>query len=547
MSFTDFKDAPSQSVKEGAKPSGDTEALDVPPARAALVEKWQKRIKGAKKFWKDKAFDRMDKCMQIVAEGGDEMWTKNEDNYVVPVLNRKLNVDVAQLYARDPRVTAKRRHKRLFTVWDGDPMTYQAALASIQPPPTVMPVQDPMTGQPILIDGMTGQQWSPDPNAQALVQEVQAAQDQVKMMDGLGETLEILWDYYAGEQSSQFKAQMKALVRRAKTNGVAYVKLLFQRELQRHPEVGAKIDDATSQLAVLEQGQRELQEGEIDASDAKAEELRLLVQKLQADEYVVAREGPIWDFPRSDAIIVDPKVQHFKTLTGADWEAHEFEMAPDEVEEIYGVDVEGHFKEYKPGTDRVSDDGEKVDKIARVYEVEHKKNCETFAICEGYPDFLREPGQPDVKIERFWTIFPLIFNEIEHKDRKLPPSDVWMLRHPQSEINRSRESLREHRIASRPKYGVRKGSLDRSDKDALQYGAAHSIVELKAMVANDDINRVLQSIRPAADRSEYLCDPGTLDGHSTRRRHTRSEFGRYKSRFGDRGFDRRAKPEHGVN
>lgn len=498
--LTEFKDAPHQSetsVASGAAKTDNTEELDVSPARAALVEQWQKRVVGARKFWKDKAFNRMDKCMQIVAEGGDDTWTKNEDNYVVPVLNRKVNVDVAQLYARDPRVVAKRRRKRLFTIWDGDPATYQAALAATQPPPTVVPTQDQMTGQPILMDMITGQPWEPDPNAQSLVQEVQAAQAQIKMMDGLGETLEILWDYYAGEQASQFKAQMKALVRRVKTNGVAYVKLLFQRELQRHPEVGAKIDDATSQLAVLEQDQRELQEGDIDENSAQAEELRLLVQKLQTDEYVVAREGPIWDFPRSDAILVDPKVVHLKTFTGADWSAHEIEMTPEEVEQIYGIEVKGHYTEYRPTGEKMKDDGEKVKCIARVYEIEHKKNCETLAICEGYPDFLREPGAPDVKIERFWTIFPLIFNEIEHKDRKIPPSDVWMLRHPQSEINRSRESLREHRIASRPKYGSRKGSLDRVDKEALQYGAAHSIVELKAMVANDDINKVLQPIRPA--------------------------------------------------
>ena len=135
---TEFKDAPHQGETgsaSGAAKTESTEEIDVTPARAALVEQWQKRVVGARKFWKDKAFNRMDKCMQIVAEGGDETWTKNEDNYVVPVLNRKVNVDVAQLYARDPRVIAKRRRKRLFTLWDGDPTTYQAALAATQPPP----------------------------------------------------------------------------------------------------------------------------------------------------------------------------------------------------------------------------------------------------------------------------------------------------------------------------------------------------------------------------------------------------------------------------
>ncbi len=486
--FTEMTDAPNAGE---AQPQTTDDETEVPAARAALVKKWQKRIENARKFWRDKAFNRMDKCMQIAAEGGDEDWTKNEENYVVPILNRHINIAVAQLYARDPTATARRRRQRMFKLWDGDPQTYQAALMAVQPPPTLM--QTPMGS----VDMATGAPWEPDPNAQALVQEVQEAQAHLKMMDGLAETMEILWDYYTAEQSNGFKAQMKALVRRAKVCGVGYVKLLFQRELSRHPEIGAQIDDASRQLAALEEGAQSMAEGDVEDDSAKAEEVRLLLQTLQAQEYLVAREGPVFDFPGATDIIIDPRVKHLKTLTGADWLAHEFEKTPEEVKQIYNVDIKKNYKEYNPSDDKLDEDGEKVSSIAKVYEIEYKRDGETFAICEGYPDFLREPGPPDLKLERFWSLFPLVFNEIEHKDRKIPPSDVWMLRHAQSEYNRSREALREHRIASRPKYATRKGSLGDTDRAALQSGAAHSIVELKALNANEDVNKVLQMIKAA--------------------------------------------------
>lgn len=485
-----MKDAPHEGVAAQEQPAEDDE-IQVPESRAALVKKWQKKIEKARKFWREKAFDRMDKCMHIAAEGGDQAWTKNEDNYIVPVLNRHINIAVAQLYARDPTAMAKRRRRRLFKIWDGDPQTYQMALMATQPPPTL--AQTPMGN----VDQMTGMPWEPDPNAQALVQEVQEAQAYTKMMDGLADTMEILWDYYTAEQANGFKAQMKALVRRAKVCGAGYVKLLFQRELTRHPEIGAQIDDASRQLAVLEEGAQSLAEGDVDPDSAKAEEIRLLLQTLQAQEYVVAREGPVFDFPGATDIIIDPCVKHLKTLAGAGWLAHEFEFTPEEIRQIYQVDVKKQFKSYDPSADKFDEDGEKPSAVARVYEVEHKANGEMFALCEGYPDFLREPGPPAIKLERFWSIFPLVFNEIEHKDRKIPPSDVWMLRHPQAEYNRSREALREHRIASRPKYATRKGALGQSDREALQSGEAHSVVELKALNAVEDVEKVLQMIKPA--------------------------------------------------
>jgi hypothetical protein len=130
-------------------------------------------------------------------------------------------------------------------------------------------------------------------------------------------------------------------------------------------------------------------------------------------------------------------------------------------------------------------------------------------IAEGYCDYLEEPATPKVDIERFYVHFPLVFNEIESEKELYPPSDVWMARHPQEEINRSRQGLREHRVANRPFYAVRKGALEKVDKDRLSDHAAHEIIEFASMGPDDDINKIVQ--RPdtiTIDPEQY-----DVDGH----------------------------------
>jgi hypothetical protein len=485
--FTDDpKDAPVSKPAEG-----ESSETKFDPARTALVGKWVERIKASKKHFKDD-FKRMDKCMQLAAEGADEAWVKDE-KYVVAIINRHINQAVAQLYAKDPRAVATRRRKMMFTLWDGDPQTYAAALLATQPPP---PPVDPMTGaaMPVPVDPMTGEPvgFQPDPNAVALVGEVQAAVEYNKMVEKIGRSNELLWKYFTGEQANGFKQQMKAAVRRTKVCGVSWVKLLFQRELERHPEIGAQIDDTTSKIAAFEKLLKDAAEGELEAESAEMASLKTLMEDLKQQEFIVVREGPVFDFPRAKEVIVDKKCRHLKTLTGARWVAHEFEMTPDEIEETYQVDIKGKYTEHKAECPDEEDGAPLA--VAKVYEVQDKKLGQCFTLVEGYPDFIKGPYEPDVKIERFFTLFPLVFNEIEHDKRIYPPSDVWLLRHPQADMNRARESKREHRIAARPKYASPKGTLDKVDKDKLESGAAHVVVELKGLRPGQRINELLQEV-----------------------------------------------------
>lgn len=277
---------------EAAVAAVNGEKPNVDEARANLVRQWCKRAKASRDHWQP-IFKRMRECEQIAAEGADETWLKG-DNYVVPIISRHINQAVAQLYAKNPRAVATRKKKLSYTIWDGRPDSLAAAMAAVTPPaPPMMghnggpPMADPMT------DPMGGPApvWQPDPQSIALLQEVAAVRQNDDMIDRMGKTVELLWDYFTSEQATGFKKQMKALVRRTKVTAAGWCKLLYQREMEMRPEIGAKIDDTTSQIRRLEvlSEQAPLE----DTDSAKLEELRLLLKQLQAEQEMVVREGPV--------------------------------------------------------------------------------------------------------------------------------------------------------------------------------------------------------------------------------------------------------------
>ena len=475
------------------------EKPDVDPKRAKLVGEWCKRAKAAREHWAP-VFKRMRECEQIAAEGADEPWLK-ADNYVVPIISRHINQAVAQLFAKNPRAIATRKKKLSYTIWDGRMDSLQAAMATAMPQPSV----DPLTGAPRMPP-------PPDPNSIALLQEVAAVRANDDMIDRMGKTTELLWDYFTAEQAAGFKKQMKALVRRTKVTGVGWCKLLYQRELEQRPEIGAQIDDTTSQISRLEllSDQAPLE----DEDSARLEELRLLLQQLQDQQDIVVREGPVFDWPRSHEMYPDKKCRHLKTLFGARRLYHEFTMTPDEVKSVYGVDIGECYTEFKAEDDGSRGDptknmepanaGEAPEKgLARVYEIQDKVNGQFLTVCEGYPDFLKEPAAPDVKVERFFTGFALVFNETENAKNIYPPSDVWLMRHLQREYNRAREALREHRIAAAPQYIAAQGQLDEKGRSALSNGTPHAVLEVKVKPGDDPSKLVKRIEKAGIDPNMY--------------------------------------------
>lgn len=471
-----------------------TDKPEVDTKITAFINSWVERIKSVKGATRTKlAFERMDKCMQLAKDGADKDWVQGDKNYVVPLLNRLTNQAVAQLYAKNPTAEAKRKKRRMATVWDG-------TLSSLNEAKQAMMNSSQMM-QP------------PDPNMAAILQDAEVVKQYDIMMDGVADTLTILHNYFIQDPAAQYKQQFKALVRRTKVCGVGYVKLSYQRILEVNPDVMVKLNDATEQLATMRQLMASASRDELPEDSVGEEQLKTLIDQLQQEPELIVQEGPVLSFPRSKAIIIDPACVQLKTLAGADWTAEEYEKTPAQIEEIWKVDISGQYTEYKSEDANwqrwEEKDGElNKTQAARVWRVMNRKTGQEFVIAEGYKDYIKPPAPPDIKLKRFFDIFPLVFNEVESEEDLYPPSDIWNGRHLQSEYNRSRQGLREHRLMNRPGYVASKGTFEENDLDAFESHAIGAIIETSVQITGEQKISDLIQAKPVMqiDPKQYETD-----------------------------------------
>lgn len=436
-------------------------------AEKTLVTRWLKRIELAKKHW-DPYVKRMDLCQQIAAHGARSEWLAEESRYVVPLVNRHVNLSVSQLYAKDPQAVATPRKKMRYVVWDGTQEQVQVLQA-----------------RALLGDTAAESQLM------VIQQEILEAQVEDTLARRQAETLTLLYAYQIDNQPFSFKDQVKNLVRRVKVNAIGYAKVLFVREMELRPEVTVAYEDSTAKAIALQRLAAEAQEGDGTEAQVAATQATSVLQDFVQQPDRVVREQIIIDFPRSDKIILDPKTRDAKTLLGTNWLAEEFDLTETEIKDIYGADIREYLSAEQGR--QVSPDEDPDERTFRVYAVQDKRLRQRFVLCEGSERFIVPPEEPDVYLERFFDVFPLVFNNIEHHKEALPPSDVWITRHMQFEYNRSREGVREHRIAARPYWLAAKGRLSETDRTALANHAAHAIVEVTPDGSNAPLSSVVEA------------------------------------------------------
>lgn len=434
--------------------------VEIRPSEERFVSGWLDKIKFAKKKFR-KDFKRMNECMQLATHGAMKEWVE-DDKYTVPVISRHINLSVAQIYAKNPTTVVERKRRRMYRLWDGRPESVQMALQGAQ---------------------------RGDVRSQALLQEMAQVAVSNDMVDGVADTVHILWNHQVSTQTVPFKKQMKALVRRAKTCSVGYVRLGYQRQLEPMASEDTGLEDSTQQLALAQQLDRQLAENPEGEDDARIE-TRVAVAKSLARARVV-QEGLVFMFPRATRVILDPGTIDLTCLTGCMWVAYEKFLTVDEIERTYGVQIDDGMAE-AAGVMQFESDESKQPSALPVYEVWCKRTKSVFVISDFHKGYLREPDAPPVFTEKFFDLYTLVFNDVESEDDLYPPSDVWRMRHMQHEYNRSREGLREHRIAARPYY-VATQALEENDGKRLQNHAAHEIIMLKALADGQNVNDVLQA------------------------------------------------------
>lgn len=494
-------------------------------ARRRLVDTWASRVRADKTHWKaahrrmrangDFVHGRQWKTDTVAGRAENDRDTR----YVANIALRHVQQRTASLYATNPEVVARKKERMIATVWDGDMVTMQAAQQQMQQLAMQQAQQAAMGAAPPPVPGV------PPPgseNAAAVLADFKAVQSYDKMLDRVCKTLEILWQFQMDEQTFAFKSMMKLTVRRAIVTGVGFVKLGFQRAMKMQPEIETRIADMQERIATIERLTNDLADEQYQRDDAEAEQLRLSIQALMQEPQIIVREGLLFDYPDSTAIIPHKNCKSLRGFLGADWVSQEYMLTTDEIHEVYRVDVgqsyrahtmDGTGNHVDAATAERSTRGGSADEHrdatrAAVWEIYSRKDGLVYVVCDGYPDFLQEPAAPDVYLDRFYPWFAIVMNEGYHEREIYPPSDIDLIRDMQMELNRARQGLREHRLANRPKVAVAAGMLEEEDKDKLRNHPPNAILELNALAPGQKIEDVLQPVKmPPIDPALYDTTP----------------------------------------
>jgi len=459
----------------------ERKAPEISAQREALVKELLEDVQEARTHWQPR-FKQM-RQDQKFASG--KQWNR-ADQYTANIVLRHIQQRTASLYGKNPTVVARRKNRMVAQLWDGSSQALQMAQQSL--------MMNPMDVQSMMI-----------------LADAQAVQQDSALYNKMADTLKAVWDHNVDEQAHSFKTMLKMTVRRALTTGVGYVKIGFQRAMKLRPDVEARISDYSERLSTIERLSADISDGEVQADSAEAERLRLAIQSLETEEMILVREGLTFGYPGSTSIIPDMKCKNLKGFLGCDWVAEEYFLTANEIQEIYGKDVQAgggaheyrlsRTGKYKPD----SGDGKKKGKaVFQVFEVYSRKEGLVYVICDGFKDFLQEPDKPEVWLERFYPWFPITFNDVDDEESVFPPSDVSLVRDMQMEINRARQGLREHRKSNRPKIAVAAGMLDEEDKAKLQSHPVNAVLELNALAPGQSIDQLLQPVKmPPIDPALY--------------------------------------------
>jgi hypothetical protein len=470
--------------------ASDDKGQETAASELAQVVKILATIKGDKAYH-EKAFKQMRKDMFMAMKGRDADWSA--DKYTANFVGRHIKQKTASLYAKNPKAVAKRSEQLDFAQWDENPQSLmmafqitqqamQAKLIADQSPPDMTAVGTLVPAMPQLPPGFE--------QAQLLIADVQQGLERRKQIDKIGKTLEILFARAMRDQEPlSFKEAAKQLVRRTCTTGVGYIELGFQRQYGPRPGLNEQLSDARARLDHIRRLSGEALEGEIEGDDAEAFELKKAVGVLTEEPEIILREGLVFDFPASTKVIPDRMCKSLVGFVGARHLTLEYLFTVEECQELFpGADLKTGYRGYGadgklvggPEQTEIPFDSDDEDAVADhpsdaqgkgmvcVYKYYDKMSGLVYYMADGHKQFLRPPTAPDVFVEKFWPVYALTFNAVESEDELFPPSDVALLSHQQREHNRSRQGMREHREAARPRWVSSKGVIDEDDASLLK-------------------------------------------------------------------------------
>lgn len=474
------------------------------PSRSALITQMREKIIAARAHWKPK-FERMRKNQRFIhGKQWPGMDGSNDDNrYVVNLALSHVNQRVSAIYAKNPRVVGKAKSRMWYSIWDGKTESWQAAQQAVE------------------ASSQGG--IRPPPQVIALIEDIKQGMIRKEQVERIAKTTEKLVQYYFDEPIPRLKKQLKQFVRRIDTCGVAYMKLGYQRAYEANPTISQSIADCSRQIEEVERMLADRADGKIQDGTAELDELRNTLVTLQSQEYLLVREGPVFTFPKSWQIIPDMGCTNVATLESCRWLAEEWLLSPDQIKRYYDKDIGTEYTKYGPYGDRKVDD--KDAKLAAVWIFYDLEKHVCYHLCDGYGDFLKDPGEPDIKLEQFHPIFPLAFNELEDDEDPFPPAELDIIRHACLEVNRARDEFVQQRHSNKPGYVTPAGTFGEQDKMKLAMHANSEVIELDGVPPGTDIKTVIQA-KPVMAVDPAIYDDQAFFADIQRQRQTQeANFG----------------------
>jgi hypothetical protein len=478
----------------------------------AAVRQWQARIDEDKKKW-EPDFIRMRKNMEFVASLQWDGQTQMDDpKYISNLVLQAISHKVATLYAKDPRATFKARKKLNFTIWDGEIESIEQAMQQAQ---GIL-----QTGQPL------------PPEMSSFFQDIEQGRLKEALINKVGRTAEVLYDYTIDSQKPEFKEQIKQCVCRTITCCVSYGRLFFCSADPSYTNLtsidyGSTAQDRANRAKEIV---RQLEEGEIERESASAETLKSLALSLGAtQEEEELPERIEFDFPPATSVIPDKRCRSLKEWVGARWLTIEYLLPLDDVNAIFGTEVKIAGSGAGDGAKEYGSDSQasqvptpistnpadlKQPSTVCVWEVFDKTTKTRFFICDGWKDYLLPPESPDPMLKGFWPLFSLVFNRIEVAgEGKLsiyPPSDVQLMKAPQKEWNRTREDLRDQRRANAPVWMYREGMVSKEDLEKVVSAGPNECIGLKSVSPEQKLEDIFAR-RPIAEIDPAVYDTGPME------------------------------------
>lgn len=342
-----------------------------------------------------------------------------------------------------------------------------------------------------------------------------------------GKTIELVLNHQFAPAQADIKAKAKRAVRASDTTGFGWLKVVYQKHIERDPIVEKRMEDIQDNIQNIDRLMGEIGRfAEVDGvqadHEANKEELEQQIKALEKNVEVVRSQGLVFSVRPSQNVLFSMEVQDVDDIKRSDWITDMiwmkvskckalFNFCPKEATRYNERKVEA--KEAASKGDNTDDD----DMFVRVYEMWRMADKQIYTLVEGYEGYLKEPYPPRKLGERFHGFFPLVFDPVDGSAFPLPL--VSQLVELQDEHNTARTNFREHRERSVPFNVAHGGQLDPSDTDKLTNPGFMETVVLKSAPEGQALDAVFKSVQHnPIDPQVYSTDHVRVDWEQITRR-----------------------------